>query len=143
MESDLITNKALSTSRFLVVDDDPVIAEAVKKMLLKAGAEVDVIHSAEAAMETFDSASCDVVVTDLVMEGSSGLELLKEIRERDSSIGVVLMTSHAAPDIADQARDSGANGFLRKPFKIDACITEAVAALSYRRQQLGLDVSVD
>lgn len=112
-------------------------------MLLKAGAYVDVVHSADAALDLFGNDSYDAVFTDYVMEGKTGIELMSSIRERDSSIGVVLMTSHAAPDIGVEAKQQGANGFLRKPFKGDACVAAALEALNHRRAQQGLDLMLD
>lgn len=126
--------------RFLVVDDDETIATAVTNMLKKAGANVKTVLTPEEAYEICVNQSIDVLFTDLVMQNSDGLALMEKIRAQDSSVGVVVMTSHAAPELASKAANLGANGFLRKPFKYDECVTEAIKALNYRREMLGLEL---
>lgn len=129
--------------RFLVVDDDETIATAVSNMLKKAGANVQTVNAPEEALAICEEQSIDVLFTDLVMQDVDGLELIGKIREHDSSVGVVLMTSHAAPEIASKAASQGANGFLRKPFKQDECVKEAIKALNHRRKMLGLELLED
>ncbi len=122
----------------LVVDDDGYIATAVSNMLSQAGADVDLADSASTALESLTQRSADVVITDLVMEDSNGFDLLKDIHAIDNSISVVIMTSHANPDLESKATDIGANGFLRKPFDSMTCVQVAAAALNQRRHKLGL-----
>lgn len=126
-----------------MVDDDETIATAVTNMLKKAGAHVKTVHTPEDAFEVCANETIDVLFTDLVMQNSDGLELMEKIRDLDSSVGVVVMTSHAAPEIASKAANLGANGFLRKPFKYDMCVTEAMKALNHRREKLGLELLED
>ena len=128
---------------FLVVDDDEAIANAVSNMLKKAGAKVQTVNTPEEALAISANSSIDVLFTDLVMKDSDGLELMANVRRNDSSVGVVVMTSHAAPDIPQKAASQGANGFLRKPFKHNECVTEAIKALNHRREKLGLELLED
>ena len=90
---------ALNGFHCLVVDDDEVIANAVSSMLRRAGASVQTTNSPAAATDICREASIDVLFTDLVMDGIDGLELMDKIRNIDNSVGIVLMTSHAAPEI--------------------------------------------
>lgn len=142
-EAGQVEQLPLAELQLLVVDDDEAIASAVSAMLRKAGASVVMVHTPVDAVEICRGDSFDIVFTDLVMEGADGLELMGDIRTIDSSIGVVLMTSHAAPEVASKAAERGVDGFLRKPFKYDACVKEAVKALEYRRIKLGLDTVAD
>lgn len=123
----------------LVVDDDRDIASAVSSMLSNAGADVDLADSASNAMESLSKREVDVVITDLVMEGGDGFELLKNIQAMNNTISVIVMTSHANPDLESHATNIGANGFLRKPFDSVTCIQAAAEALNARRTKLGLE----
>ncbi len=138
-EAGSVKTVPLQELRVLVVDDDEAIASAVSSMLRKAGAAVSTVHTPDNALEVCRSESFDLVFTDFVMEGATGLELTENVRAVDNSIGVVLMTSHAAPEIESDAAKQGVNGFLRKPFKYDACVEQAMKALEYRREKLGMD----
>ena len=131
----------LGDSSILVVDDDSVIANAVSKMLRDAGATVHVADSPNRAIEIFEQQTIDVVLTDLIMEGADGLELMASIRSVDNSVSVIIMTSHASPDVATKVNEMGANGFLRKPFDSSTCVDAAVVGLNTRRKILGLEVS--
>ena len=131
----------LGDSSILVVDDDSVIANAVSKMLRDAGATVHVADSPNRAIEIFEQQTIDVVLTDLIMEGTDGLELMASIRSVDNSVSVIIMTSHASPDVATKVNEMGANGFLRKPFDSSTCVDAVVVGLNTRRKILGLEVS--
>jgi len=141
MSTNFEPRSPLGTSNILVVDDDSVIAEAVSKMLRVAGATVHVAESPQRAIEIFDQQAIDLVITDLIMEDQDGLELMQSIRSVDNSVSVIIMTSHASPDVASRINEMGANGFLRKPFDSSTCIDAAVTGLNVRREILGLEVS--
>ena len=141
MSTNFESRPPLGASNILVVDDDCIIAKAVGKMLRDAGATVHVADSPNRAIEIFDQQTIDVVMTDLIMEGQDGLELMQEIRSADNTVSVIIMTSHASPDVATRVNEMGANGFLRKPFDSSTCVDAAVTGLNTRRKILGLDVS--
>ena len=141
MSTNFESRPPLGASNILVVDDDCIIAKAVGKMLRDAGATVHVANSPNHAIEIFDQQTIDVVMTDLIMEGQDGLELMQEIRSADNTVSVIIMTSHASPDVATRVNEMGANGFLRKPFDSSTCVDAAVTGLNTRRKILGLEVS--
>lgn len=141
MSTNFESRPPLGASNILVVDDDCIIAKAVGKMLREAGATVHVADSPNRAIEIFDQQTIDVVMTDLIMEGQDGLELMQEIRSADNTVSVIIMTSHASPDVATRVNEMGANGFLRKPFDSSTCVDAAVTGLNTRRKILGLEVS--
>lgn len=141
MSTNFESRPPLGASNILVVDDDCIIAKAVGKMLRDAGATVHVADSPNRAIEIFDQQTIDVVMTDLIMEGQDGLELMQEIRSADNTVSVIIMTSHASPDVATRVNEMGANGFLRKPFDSSTCVDAAVTGLNTRRKILGLEVS--
>ena len=102
-------------------------------MLRRDGATVFTAASADEALEWLESNGADLVVTDLKMNGMDGFELTETIKQRDSSISVLVMSSHAAPDNAAKATSKGAAAYLRKPFNAETCVGAAKLALTQDR----------
>jgi len=102
----------------LVVDDHPGSLEFVSSALHTDGVDVLTSTSPDDALEKVYSARPQVVLTDLVMPGMSGMELLERIVEFDPSIQVVLMTAHYSTESAVEAIRKGACDYLDKPIKV-------------------------
>jgi len=84
------------SSRILVVDDDKAVRVAVQVNLSKAGFEVQVARSPEQALEILRQTPHDLVLTDVQMPGTTGLELLSSVRERHPDVQVVVMTGYGS-----------------------------------------------
>ncbi|GJM44877.1 MAG: diguanylate cyclase response regulator [Gemmatimonadota bacterium] len=104
------------SSRILVVDDEESLRLIVSEVLLEEGHEVATAASAEEALRTFREQPFDIVITDIVMGGLSGLDLLDEVRRIDADTVVIIMTSHASVESTTRALRAGAYDFLTKPF---------------------------
>jgi DNA-binding NtrC family response regulator len=102
----------------LVVDDHPGSLEFVSSALRTDGVEVLTSANPEDALDKVYSARPQVVLTDLVMPGMSGMELLERVVEFDPSIQVVLMTAHYSTESAVEAIRKGACDYLDKPIKV-------------------------
>lgn len=103
----------------LVVDDDAGVRELVKAMLSLEGFEVAVAGSDEAAMAALENRSFDLVITDLLMPGRSGLETISGIRGRDARLPILAISGGGrigAAECLHTARCLGANATLAKPF---------------------------
>jgi NtrC-family two-component system response regulator AlgB len=103
-------------ARVLVVDDERNIAEMVAHVLTSKGHEVEKADSGEMALSLLRRTSLDLVITDLRMDGMSGLDLLNKCREYFPTVTVVLMTAYASVDTAVSAMKAGAYDYLVKPF---------------------------
>jgi two-component system NtrC family response regulator len=101
--------------RVLVVDDDRAVRAALKVNLSKAGIEVVMAESAEAALELVEEHPVDLVLTDVRMPGLGGLELLAALRPRHPEIEVVVMTGYGNVDDAVAAMKAGAADYIIKP----------------------------
>jgi len=128
----------------LVVEDEEKLRRVVELQLKTAGFEVEQAGSAEEAMKLADRA--DVILTDLRLPGSSGLELLTNLRLQDSHTPVIVMTAFGSIETAVEAMKAGAVDFLPKPFSLDHLMTVVNKALELRtlrdenrelREQLG------
>jgi two-component system response regulator AtoC len=100
----------------LVVDDDPAVGMVLSAQLSQAGIGCLHVANAEAALAALSERPVDIVITDLRMPGTSGIELLDEIVKRWPEIPVVLLTAHGTVGTAVEAMKKGAADFLLKPF---------------------------
>ena len=103
-------------SRILVIDDEDVIRMLVVEILESAGYDVTSAESAEVALSLLDHSEFDLVVSDVIMPGLSGLELLEAVRARRASLPVILVTGAGTYDTLSQALTRGAAGLVTKPF---------------------------
>jgi EAL domain-containing protein (putative c-di-GMP-specific phosphodiesterase class I) len=113
----------------LVVDDDPAVARALRRVLEAAGYTVSVVGGAQLAVEAITNNAFDVVISDIQMPGMTGVELLRSIRALDLDVPVILMTGVPTVETAIEAVNLGALQYLPKPTPNDA-ILKAVARAS-------------
>ncbi len=119
--------------RILVVDDDWFARQVYADGLARDGLEVDSAESAEAALERLAEARYDVLVTDVVMPGMDGLELLDRVKRNHPGLEVIVLTSVNAVDTAVRALRAGAWHYLVKPVGADALALEICRCLERRR----------
>ncbi len=124
----------LPRARVLAVDDDSMITGLVRKIVQKSGHECQTAASAEEALCLLRETKFDLLITDLNMDGLSGLDLLEAATRIDPDLAVVMLSGINDPVTAEQALDSGAFGYIVKPFEI----TELQIAVSnaLRRREL-------
>ena len=99
----------------LVVDDEPVVVDAIRMVLGAIGLNVARASNAEAALAHPALDSCRLALVDVMLPGPSGLDLLELLRRRRPDLPIVLITGYATPAIAERAREANA-AFLAKPF---------------------------
>jgi DNA-binding NtrC family response regulator len=105
--------------RILVLDDEPIVGKRLKPALAKAGHDVDIVESGDEAVRAVDAHDYDIVVTDLRMEGTDGLAVLRHVRERSPRTLVIVITGYATHEVARETLTMGAFDFIAKPFKLD------------------------
>ncbi len=111
--------------RILVIDDDPVICEIVTETLKKNGYSSDSAGSGNDVSELFSKKTYPIVLCDILLPDTNGLELMGSIRDMNPDTFVILFTGHASVDLAKEAIRQGAYDFITKPFT-SAEIMEAV-----------------
>ncbi len=102
--------------RILVVDDEAVVLAAVRKTLSKDAIEIDVTQDAREALQLLATTSYDVVITDLMMPGVDGLELLEHIQQMRSGAQSIMITGYPTIKTALRAKQLGAFEYVTKPF---------------------------
>jgi DNA-binding NtrC family response regulator len=105
--------------RVLIVDDEKAMVLALKGLLSKEGWEVETARSGEEAVRHLEAGTFHVVVTDLSMDGVSGMHVLERARALDPDVAVVMITAHGSEKLAVQAMKLGAADYLPKPFDND------------------------
>ena len=125
----------------MVVDDDLLLARLVKANLDRPGrVRADAVGSGEEAMERLAREPYDAVLSDLVMPGMGGMELVRRVREVHPGIPVLIMTAHASVEGAVEGIRAGAADFLRKPVdagEVLSLIERAVAERSAGEEPAG------
>jgi two-component system, NtrC family, response regulator HydG len=111
--------------RVLVVDDDEPHAQAVAESLERVGYECVVSTSGSDALRLIEEQSFDIVVTDLIMDGVGGLEVLSKAKRELPDAEVVILTGHSTVKTAVTAMQSGATTYLTKPLDINELRTVA------------------
>ncbi len=106
-------------SRIILIEDDPMLAEAVVSKLTACGHLVDHVESGEAGLEKCLTANYDIAILDYVLPGMNGLETLKQLKAQLTDLPVIFFTSHGNNELAWQCLQLGANEYLNKPFNFD------------------------
>jgi len=120
-------------ARVLIVDDDEGHAEALGDGLEIEGYECIVVDSGQKGIEHMTEEHFDVVLTDLVMAGKSGLEVLKEAKALQPHAPVLLITGHASIESAVDAMRHGADDYLEKPVKLAELRAKLARAVAHAR----------
>ena len=129
-----VERKAEATKGWiLVVDDEPELLRGVCRGLKHLGYSVTEARNGEEAVQHLSRRAFDVVVSDIVMPGMGGIQLLREIRQHDLHVPVVLMTGAPAVSTAVQALEYGAFHYLTKPVESEALDTIVQKAVRMHR----------
>ena len=106
--------------RVLVVDDEKAMLLALKGLLTKEGYLVETAGSGEEALQRIEGGDFHLIITDLSMDGVSGLDVLGHARAIDPDYAVIMVTAHGSEKVAVQAMKLGAEDYLPKPFDNDS-----------------------
>ncbi|MBI3902150.1 MAG: response regulator transcription factor [Nitrosomonadales bacterium] len=118
--------------RILLVEDDPMIGEALCVALRDAAYAVDWVHDGKTALLVLDNQEHQAVLLDLGLPCCDGLEVLKKLRANGGTLPVIIVTARDATSDRVKGLDLGADDYLVKPFDIDELLARLRATL--RRQ---------
>jgi len=124
----------LSAPRVLVIDDERHVRGLLSELLTGWGCEADVAASGAEGLALFKEKSYDLVLTDYVMPGGSGLELVENVRNRDADVGVIMLTASGA-EMDNHVRRLGFT-LLRKPLQIERLEVAVRQALGERKPEV-------
>ncbi|WP_432258465.1 response regulator [Cupriavidus sp. TMH.W2] len=104
--------------RVLLVEDDPMIGEAIQGALKDASYAADWVSDGQAALATLDCQHYDLVLLDLGLPGKDGLDVLTSIRARGNPVPLLIITARDELDDRLRGLDGGADDYVLKPFEI-------------------------
>jgi DNA-binding NtrC family response regulator len=125
--------------RILIADDHDALRRALARALTEAGHDVDEAPNGNFAIERLHESSFDVVLSDLKMGGSDGLDVLRSTKALHPSAAVILMTAFGSVGTAVEAMKIGAFDYVQKPFEIEEMELKIEKALELRRLRHELD----
>jgi DNA-binding NtrC family response regulator len=115
---------ANNKARILVVDDEADIRESLEALLDLEGYHVDLAINATDGLKKIESGSYDLVLLDLMMPDRSGMEVLQDIRERDTETPIFMITAYGSVEVAVKALKAGANDYFSKPWDNEKLLVE-------------------
>jgi DNA-binding response OmpR family regulator len=131
-------NLAPSATRVLVADDDESIAALVRLYLAKQGYEVELAYSGSQVLERLRDGSYELLVLDIMMPGASGLQVLRELRQR-SDLPVIFLTARSMDIDKIAGLQLGADDYVTKPFNPWELVARVEAVLRRPRTPAGAE----
>ena len=126
------------TETVWIVDDDRSIRWVLEKALQQEGLTTVSFENADSVMQRLSRQQPDVIISDIRMPGSSGLDLLAKLREQYPRLPVIIMTAHSDLDSAVASDQGGAFEYLPKPFDVDEAVSLVKRALQHAQEQQSL-----
>jgi LmbE family N-acetylglucosaminyl deacetylase/CheY-like chemotaxis protein len=127
-------DRATDHARILVVEDDPVIATLVSRLLSRLG-KVHLARSGEEAAELAGSQRWDLVVSDVELGGMTGIELIGLVKTRMPNVASLVISAHDSFEYAVAALRAGADDYMTKPIDPQALIDKARELIGLSRQR--------
>jgi len=121
--------------RILVADDHDSLRRGIARALAAAGHEVDEAPNGNVAIEKLHETAYDVVLSDLKMGGTDGLDVLRTAKQMHPTTAVILMTAFGSVHTAVEAMKIGASDYVQKPFEIEEMEVKIEKALEHRRMR--------
>ncbi|HLH00267.1 MAG TPA: sigma-54 dependent transcriptional regulator [Bryobacteraceae bacterium] len=124
---------SLHPKRILVIDDEADIRESLDALLTQDGYSVDLAESGTDGLRKAETGNYDLILLDLMMPDRSGMEVLKEIRERDHETPIFMITAYGSVEVAVNALKTGANDYFSKPWDNEKLLIEIDRMIAHSR----------
>ncbi|GAX62144.1 transcriptional regulator [Candidatus Scalindua japonica] len=119
-------------ARILIIDDEKHIRFTVKEFLLKDGYDVSAVENFDEALKILNTECIDVVLTDIVLEGKTGIDLLRVVNEKHLNCPVIVFTGYPNLESASESVRLGAYDYMAKPVKKEALLRVIGMALRHK-----------
>jgi CheY-like chemotaxis protein len=106
------------SAKILIVDDEQFVRDLLGKVLRRRGHEVTAAGDAHEALRAIESGDFDLLLTDVVMPGMDGFDLLRRVKSTCPSVRVVVLTAYARKQSISDFLLYGADEYLSKPFQV-------------------------
>ncbi|HEX5692194.1 MAG TPA: SpoIIE family protein phosphatase [Roseiflexaceae bacterium] len=138
--------ESIADLRALVVDDNAVINQMIRLQLANLGFQVAGVGSGESGLAYLADTGADILFLDVSLPGMSGLEVLRQVREQQPDLAIIMTTAFSSERIVTDVLRLGANDYLCKPFEaaeFRAVINRTVGQLLLHRQNTELRRQLD
>src|SRR3954470_11457146 len=125
--------------RILIADDHDALRRGLARGLAEAGHDVEEASNGNAAIERLHEGHFDIVLSDLKMGGSDGMDVLRTTKALHPTTAVILMTAFGSVNTAVEAMKIGAFDYVQKPFEIEEMEVKIEKALDHKRMKNDLD----
>jgi DNA-binding NtrC family response regulator len=132
--------------RLIIVEDEETLCASLKRVLSREGYAVDTANSSEAALGMLGERPYDLIITDIILPGMNGIELLRVIREKNPEQIVVVMTAYASLETAVEALRAGAYDYIVKPVmheEIKQIVRNAIRQKTLQRENVLLKCQLE
>ncbi|MBI9074750.1 MAG: response regulator [Desulfatibacillum sp.] len=133
----MITDFGDQSIRCVIVDDDRAVGALLAELVGRDNVEVETFTDSRKAIEVIGENPADIVITDLMMPGVDGLEVLSRAKETNPDVVVIIVTGHGTLESAIEAIKEGAYNYIRKPFKLqemEICFNNAADKIRLVRE---------
>ena len=121
----------------LIVEDEKLLRLMIAKLLQVSGYRVFTCGDSLQALELVEKKSFDLVITDLMMAGATGMDVLRATRKRHPRVKVIIITSTPSSQTLLEAKRAGAYAYLRKPFQLKQFLSILKDAIEHTRMRYG------
>ncbi len=121
----------------LILDDEPIVCERLKDFFDKKGVLTEVFTNSQKALNRIKEKAFDVIVTDLKMEGATGLDVLMTVKKEGYNSEVIIITGYGPFETLREAEAVGVFDYLSKPFKMDELYALVKKAAKNARKKKG------
>ena len=126
-------SEPVSKGRILVIDDEADIRESLQDLLGIEGYDIETASTGGEGLRRMESSNYDLVLLDLMMPDRSGMDVLRQVRERDTETPIFLITAYGSVEVAVNALKTGASDYFSKPWDNEKLLIEIERMISKRR----------
>ncbi|HEY4643548.1 MAG TPA: response regulator [Bacteroidota bacterium] len=112
------------SARILAVDDDRTMLNLIREVLSKEKFHITTVEGGKEGMKVLNRSRFDLILLDIDMPDVNGFDVLRHIRSRSSDVKVVMVTGLNDLESGVRAMESGANGYITKPFNVKDFVSE-------------------
>jgi DNA-binding NtrC family response regulator len=128
-----VLSEETSRGRILVIDDEPDIRDSLEALLTQEKYQVTLAPNATEGLKRLELSAYDLVLLDLMMPDKSGMQVLQEVRARDTETPIFMITAYGSIEVAVQALKHGASDYFSKPWDNEKLLIEIERMLAKRR----------
>jgi DNA-binding NtrC family response regulator len=124
-----------SLGSVLIIDDEAAIRESLQTLLEFEGYSVDVANDGQEGLTRIAERPFDLILLDFALPERNGVEILRDIRERDAELPVIMITAYGTVENAVNAMQAGATNFIQKPWDNEKLLADVRTAVGRRRAE--------